>query len=42
MSLSSSVGVSGVPMNGIWLHSHVPTHTNIYLGMLSLQVQNFI
>ena len=29
-------------MNGVQSHSHVHTHTNIYLGMLSLHVQNFI
>ena len=42
MSMCFSVGVLGVSMNGMWLHSHVTTLTNIYLGMLSLQVQNFI
>ena len=29
-------------MNGARLHSHAPTHASIYLGVLSLQVQNFI
>ena len=29
-------------MNGVQSHSHVLTDANIYLGMLSLHVQNFI
>ena len=29
-------------MNGVQSHSHVTTHANIYLGMLSSHVQNFI
>ena len=29
-------------MNGMQSHSHVLTHTNIYFGMLSSHVQNFI
>ena len=28
-------------MNGLQPHSHIPTHANIYLGMLSSHVQNF-
>ena len=29
-------------MNDVQSHSHVPMHANIYLGKLSLHVQNFI
>ena len=29
-------------MNGVQSHSYVPTHTNIYLDILSSHVKNFI
>ena len=45
-SLSSSsvlVLVSpGLSVNGMQLHSHIPTHASIYLDVQSLHVQNFI
>ena len=28
-------------MNGVQSHSHAPTHTSIYLGVLSSHAQNF-
>ena len=34
--------IAGLSINGAWSHSHAPTHTSIYLGMLSLRVQKFI
>ena len=33
---------TGLSMNGMWSHSHVPTPTSICLDVLSLYVQNFI
>ena len=33
--------ISGLSMKGVQLHSHVPTHTIIYLGVLLLHVQDF-
>ena len=33
---------TGLSMNGVQLHAHVPSHTSIYLGMLSSHMQNFI
>ena len=34
--------ITGLSMNGMQSHSHAPTHTSIYLGMLLSHVQNFI
>ena len=31
-----------LPMNGIWLYLHTPTHTSIYLGLLSSHIQYFV
>ena len=33
---------TGLSMNSMWSHLHVPTHPSIYLGMLLLHVQKFI
>ena len=33
---------TGLSMNGVQSHSYVPTPASIYLGVLSLHVQNFI
>ena len=30
---------AGLSMNGMWSHSHMPTYTSIYLGMLLLHMQ---
>ena len=34
--------VSGLSMNGVQSHSHIPTHTSLYLGVLSLHMHNFL
>ena len=33
---------SGLPMNGMWSHLHMPTHASSYLGVLLPHVQNLI
>ena len=38
----SQVSIAGLLMNGLRLHSHVPTQASIYLGVLSSHIQNFI
>ena len=38
----SQVSIAGLSMNGLRLHSHVPTQASIYLGVLSSHIQNFI
>ena len=35
-------GFTGLSRNGVWSHSHAPTHVSIYLGVLLPHVQNFI
>ena len=37
----STAQFSGLSMNGVQLHLHVATYASIYLGVLSLHVQNF-
>ena len=39
---SDILHVSGLSMNGMQSHLHVPIHASIYLGVPLLQVQNFI
>ena len=34
--------MAGLSIYDMWLHSHVPTHARIYLGVLLLLMQNFI
>ena len=34
--------VSGLSVNGVQLHFHVPTHASVYLGVLSSHMQNSI
>ena len=38
----SNLPSPGLSVNGVQSHSHAPTHTSIYLGMLSSHVQKFM